>query len=374
MNKRSHVKEILKTRKSIFAFSTVLLASLMLGGCSSSTESNTRAAKDITNAVLTQTSQDCSEYAASYESNVKDVKNGTEFTGQLSVSASISSCQVVANAIPNYDFNDSTANFATDVAEQSLSFNIPRNPKAANSSTELSILYYGAVMLNGVVLDQVANGCYMPSDTSADKDGNIPNGCGLWVDWRLDPLGKISLGADSHNAHTQPDGLYHYHGNPYALYDTEDTSKVSPVIGFAADGFPIFGPLFKDEKTGETVEAVSGYTIKSGTRPDGESSPGGSYDGTYIQDYEFTNVGNLDKCNGQIVNGEYGYYVTKSYPYVMGCYTGTPDYSFFRFQDIVIWAVAGMVVILGALAGTVVGVVRRARRKSKTETLGEESK
>jgi hypothetical protein len=225
-----------------------------------------------------------------------------------------------------------------------------------------------------VVLDQVANGCYMPDDASADKNGNIANGCGLWVEWRLDPLGKISLGADSHNAHTQPGGLYHYHGNPYALYDTEDASKASPVIGFAADGFPVFGPLFEDEKTGEVVEAVSGFTIKSGTRPTGDSSPGGSFDGTYVQDYEFTNAGTLDKCNGQTVNGQYGYYVTKTYPYVMGCYTGTPDYSFFRLQDIVIWVIAGLVLILGAVTGTAVMVVKRVRRKSKVENSAEESK
>lgn len=365
MNKRSQLKVILKPHKSVFAVSLVLAISLMLGGCSSAAEPNASSKKDITNAVLTETSHDCSDYAAAYESNVKDVKNGTEFVGQLTIASGSDSCKLTANAIPNYDFNDSTANFATDVSEQSVSFNVPRNPKIAATSSELSLLSYGGVMLNGVVLDQVANGCYMPNDASADQDGNIANGCGLWVDWRLDPLGKISLGTDSHNAHTQPGGLYHYHGNPFALYDNEAASKVSPVIGFAADGFPIYGPLFEDPKTGKVLEAVSGYTIKSGNRPTGDTSPGGSYDGTYVQDYEFTNAGNLDKCNGQTVNGEYGYYVTKTYPYVMGCYTGTPDYSFFKFQDVVIWVIAGLVLILGAVAGTVIAVVKRLRRKRK---------
>jgi len=365
VNERSRVKEILKAHKAALAVSIALVSSLVLGGCSSSGESTNGESEDITNAVLTETSHDCSDYAASYQSKVKDVKNGTDFVGQLTIASGSDSCKVTANAIPNYDFNDSSAKFATDVSEQSVSLSIPRDPIIAESSSELSLLYYGGVMLNGVVLDQVANGCYMPDDAAADQDGNIANGCGLWVDWRLDPLGKISLGADSHNAHTQPGGLYHYHGNPYALYDTQDASKASPVIGFAADGFPIFGPLFEDEKTGEVVEAVSGYTIKSGTRPTVDNSPGGSYDGTYVQDYEFTDAGTLDECNGQTVNGQYGYYVTKTYPYVMGCYTGTPDYSFFRFQDIVIWVIAGLVLILGAVAGTVIAVVKRLRRKRK---------
>jgi len=72
----------------------------------------------------------------------------------------------------------------------------------------------------------------------------------------------------------------------------------------------------------------SGYTLKNGSRPSTDGSPGGTYDGTYIQDYEFTNAGSLDRCNGMNVNGQYGYYVTDSYPYVMGCYSGTPSNSF----------------------------------------------
>jgi hypothetical protein len=374
VNKRSRVKGILKQRKIVLLVLSIIFSSLVLGGCSSAVESASGESKDITNAVLVETSQDCADYAAAYESNVKDVKNGTTFAGQLTISTGSDSCRVTANAIPNYDFNDSTANFASEVAVQSIALNVPRNPVLANSSSDLSLLWYGAVMLNGVVLDQVANGCYMPDDASADRDGNIANGCGLWVDWRLDPLGKVSLGADSHNAHTQPGGLYHYHGNPYALYDTEDKTKASPVIGFAADGFPIYGPRYVDETTGRVVEATSGYTIKLGSRPTADSSPGGSYDGSYIQDYEFTNAGNLDKCNGRTVNGEYGYYVTETYPYTMGCYTGTPDYSFFKFQDVVVWVVAGLVAILAGIVGTIFLTVRRIRRKRASAVADKESK
>ena len=84
-------------------------------------------------------------------------------------------------------------------------------------------------------------------------------------------------------------------------------------------------------KSSSVLEAKSGYTLIKGSRPEGDSSPGGTYDGSYIQDYEFTNSGTLDKCNGMTINGQYGYYVTSSYPYVMGCYTGTPNQSFAKF-------------------------------------------
>ena len=54
------------------------------------------------------------------------------------------------------------------------------------------------------------------------------------------------FGTDSHNAHTQPDGAYHYHGDPVAMYDTSGETA-SGVIGFAADGFPIFGPYIDED-------------------------------------------------------------------------------------------------------------------------------
>ena len=313
------------------------LASVVtLVGCSSTTSSSSSSSSsstaddvvDIKNVVLTNLSGDCAEYSATYQANVTDITRDMDFVSTFDVSEDGQSCTVSANAIPNYDFNDSSAHFAEPVAEQQISLSIPRTPQAATTPTALSMQSYNAIMLNGVVLDLIANGCYKPDDAAADEDGNIANGCGPTVDWRLDPMGPVGFGTDSHNGHTQPGGLYHYHGNPNALFDPEETNQGSPVIGFAADGFPIYGPHYLDPGTGEMRHAVSGYTLKAGTRPSGKGSPGGSYDGTYIQDYEYTQAGTLDACNGMTVNGQYGYYVTDSYPYVMGCFTGTPDSSF----------------------------------------------
>ena len=321
---------------------------------------------DITDAILTNLSGDCADYSATYTANVMDVKRDLPFVAQFTVSEDSTSCLITANDIPNYDVNDASANFAEPVATQSISFSIPRNPQPATTTTDLNLWTYNAVMLNGVVVDQLANGCYKPDDSAADKDGNVANGCGPWVDWRLDPMGKVKFGTDSHNGHTQPGGLYHYHGNPNALFDPQETDQGSPVIGFAADGFPIFGPHYIDATTGEMREATSGYTLKAGDRPAGDSSPGGSYDGTYIQDYEFTAAGTLDKCNGMTVNGQYGYYATSSYPYVMGCYTGTPSLSFFKFWDIAWWVIGAVLGALLALASIIIFIARRRRaRKGK---------
>ena len=350
-------------------FSALAIA---LTGCTSSTKTSAGESVDIRNAILTNSSGDCADYSASYQADVTDIQRDMGFISQFDVSEDGESCAVSANVIPNYDFNDGTGHFAEPVSEQNISLKVPRNPKVANSTSELSLLSYNAVMLNGVVLDQVANGCYMPNDPSADENGNIANGCGLWVDWRLDPLGTVSLGADSHNGHTQPGGLYHYHGNPNALFDPQATKQSSPVIGFAADGFPIYGPFYKDPATGELREAVSGYTLKVGSRPDGDNSPGGTYDGTYIQDYEFTDAGTLDECNGMTIDGQYGYYVTDTYPYVMGCYAGSPDLSFFKFWDIAWWILGGVLMVVVIITVLSVYLVRRHRKNKAAFQTGDD--
>jgi hypothetical protein len=340
------------------------LTLIALAACSSITSDTAATTVDTRDIILTNLSGDCADYAATYEADVTDVKRDVAFASNLTVVANGGSCSASANSIPNYDFDDDTANFATAAAEQDLTFSIPRNPEKAASSTGLTLLTYNAIMLNGVVLDSTADGCYSPDSDQADRDGNVAVGCGLFADWRLDPLGPVTFGTDSHNAHVQPGGIYHYHGNPMALFDSEPTAGGSPVIGFAADGYPIYGPYYVDDETGELLEATSGYTLKEGDRPTDDASPGGSYDGTYLQDYEFTDAGTLDECNGMTVDGQYGYRVTGSYPWVMACFTGTPDPSFFKFWSIAWWVIGGLSALLIVGVFFIVRRVRRARRVS----------
>ena len=51
--------------------------------------------------------------------------------------------------------------------------------------------------------------------------------------------------------------------------------------------------------------------------------------GQFIGDYEYADgSGDLDECNGMTVEGQYGYYLTDDYPYVVACYAGTPSGTF----------------------------------------------
>ena len=294
---------------------------------------------DISGALFSEFDANCATYANCYISSVMDVQNGSRFDGNVKISVSGDKCLFASNAIPNHDFNAS-GNFATRASAQDLSYEIPISPTAAASVTQL-VMGDDAVFLNGVKLDLFAAACY---DVGSQSLGLERIGCGpdqIDHPWRYDPMSSFNnFGTDEHNAHTQPDGTYHYHGNPMAMFEADCTTGVaSPVIGFAADGFPIYGTCFDDNGTvrkavpsyqlkmgGGAREDVSGYTTPVGGRGSVVSS---NYDGQFRGDYEYVaGSGDLDECNGMVVNGQYGYFITDAYPWVLGCYSGTPDESF----------------------------------------------
>lgn len=283
---------------------------------------------NITNANLSNNSGNCESYMAAYTAEATDVARDLIFIGNLSITLNDNKCIFSTNAIPNHDFNDGGNAFPNDVSEQNDVFEITASPSPATTSTALSLQVDNAILLNGVKVDLLAAGCF------GIGDGKV--GCNdMSTPWRYDPMHPANgFRVDSHNAHAQPDGTYHYHGSPFALF-ADDNSQSSPVIGFAADGFPIYGSYIDDSLLGGNQgirKAASSYRLKEGTRINADGSaadPGGNYDGAFRDDYEYVpGLGDLDQCNGMTIDGQYGYYITDNYPYVLACFTGTPDVSF----------------------------------------------
>ena len=109
-------------------------------------------------------------------------------------------------------------------------------------------------------------------------------------------------------------------------------------IAWAADGFPMYefhGYRDAADATSGMKELHSSWRLKSGERPGGDKGPGGAFDGTYTQDYEFVKgSGDLDECNGrfgvtpEFPAGTYYYVITGEFPYVTRALRGTPDKSF----------------------------------------------
>ena len=123
------------------------------------------------------------------------------------------------------------------------------------------------------------------------------------------------LGLDHENGHVNNRGLYHKH----ALSPYFKKSLTMSLVGSSADGFEIhyFAQNFK-----------SSWQLKKGVR---SSPPGGNYDGTYNQDYEHVvDFGDLDKCNGIILEGRYIYIATDEYPFFLRCFRGAVPHQFLR--------------------------------------------
>lgn len=147
--------------------------------------------------------------------------------------------------------------------------------------------------------------------------------------WNYEALGgAVPLGLDANYGHVQPNGAYHYHGLPTGLLDELEFSKDkhSPLVGWAADGYPIYALYgYKDPKAPDSniVELRSSYQLKKGDRPGGDDGPGGKYDGAFTQDYEYVEgLGDLDECNGrftvtpQFPEGTYAYFLTEEWPVI----------------------------------------------------------
>ncbi len=324
---------------------SLAIAAALLSGCnggddsSSATSTPSVSGNNITNLLFTNLSGDCQQYLGTFFSTVNDIQRSLIYTGQTQITSSGSKCVVQSNAIPNHDFNDVTASFATNVSEQSTYYEFTASPSFADSTTALSLGTSEAILLNGVKVDLLAAACYGVGDERT--------GCGqseINNPWRYDPMSSLNgFGTDIHNAHVQPTGEYHYHGNPVAMFVQDCVGgEASPVIGFAADGFPIYGSCFLDSSTSQVRKATSSYRLKTGARVDvgsytapvvGGNVVSSNYDGQFRGDWEYSaGLGDLDECNGMTVNGQYGYYVTDAFPWVINCFKGSVDTSFSGFS------------------------------------------
>ncbi|MCM2369866.1 YHYH protein [Aporhodopirellula aestuarii] len=227
-----------------------------------------------------------------------------------------------ANGIPNHKTgvfpNRGNPNRITP---QRHEYRVPADPQVADRITPMHGEF--GVAINGVPFDPGAGEFY---------DGE--------PGWQYEPLsGAIALGIDVSHAHVQPTGKYHYHGLPTGLIDSVEVKagEHSPLIGWAADGFPmyvVYGYQDPQNPASAVVKLKSSYQLKQGNRPGG-NAPGGKYDGTFVRDYEYVaGSGDLDECNGRFAvtpeypDGTYVYFLTEEWPVVPRCYRGTPSSDF----------------------------------------------
>lgn len=242
---------------------------------------------------------------------------------------------VSANGIPDHE----TGQFPNRgnpnvVREQAYTFRIPLDP-APPSEPVLTAArihrdngYIFGVAINGVPFEPATGMNWTPDGV---RRGGMP---GDWVHEAIG--GSVDFGIDQANAHVQRTGAYHYHGIPTPVI----TDMQPTLVGYAADGYPIYGPLgYQDpsDAMSPLVALKSSWQLKTGDRPVPPHGPGGTPDGRYTADFEFKpGIGDLDQLNGRFAvtpeypNGVYHYVLTDAFPHVPRGFAAPPDASFRR--------------------------------------------
>jgi hypothetical protein len=251
-------------------------------------------------------------------------------TNQVSIQLDHGYRHVTANGIPNHKvgpFPNETNPHS--IRPQQYRIDLPASPQPADKIT--SIYLSGRRGPPNMPFGITVIGVLMDPGTAEFWNGDRQAG------WNYEALsGAVPLGIDENLAHVQPNGGYHYHGLPRPLLKSLDlkAGSHSPLVGWAADGFPVYALYgYADPKKAESavIELKSSFRLKDGDRPGGDRAPGGKFDGTFVQDYEFVEgIGDLDECNGrfcvtpEFTNGTYAYFLTNDWPVIPRSFRATP--------------------------------------------------
>ena len=274
---------------------------------------------------------------------------------------------VTTTGVPSYitgPFMDGNPSLATN---QNAIFKMPLNPTQNTGTLTNTTGGNIGIFVNGVALFDYRDGVAWNSNSNSLCGGlpgmsPCPGGPGASFSWNRDAIRAEKAGFDCSKGHPAM-GNYHHHQNPSAfkldltvisnvcdLYDADglyviDSTVHSPLIGYAYDGFPIYGAYgFKNaDGTGGITRIKSSYQLRNITArtvwADGTDVPDGptvstTYPlGYFREDYEFINHAQadyLDVHNGRFCvtpeypNGIYCYFATvneewnSAYPYVVG--------------------------------------------------------
>lgn len=255
---------------------------------------------------------------------------------------------VHTHGIPTYvtgPYLDGNPSVASD---QNAIFKFPISPTQNTGTLTSTTGGNIGLFINGVALFDYRDGASWKSSTSAMAGGPY-GGMGDGV-WNRDAVVGERGGFDCSKGHPAM-GNYHHHQNPSAfdldlnvistvcnLYDADglyaiDSTVHSPLIGFAYDGFPIYGAYaYKNaDGTGGIVRMKSSYNLRNittrttysnGTTVTAGPAVSTTYPlGYFREDYEYittTADDYLDEHNGRFC-------ITPEYPQGIYCYFATVD-------------------------------------------------
>lgn len=282
---------------------TLLSLALITASCGSDADDSSAADSVTTEAAdVEATTVDASEDDAAEESAVVAGSATCDETAALFVTAGSANpdladpevsgvCDgdtivVTSNGIPDYTYIGTSPG---EPAAGNYVFTIPATPVMADEVTDVPDLGTAAFALNGVPI-------YGPTEGTG---GDV-----------LSLAGALSE-CGSHNG---PTG-FHIHqilttDNTDCLFTPAEVAAAPQLVGYAFDGYPIYTGIDQYtsswELTDESLFATDTWAAHS-----------------YVE-----GSGDLDQCNGLTdADGNYAYYTTETFPYVLGCYSGVVDVS-----------------------------------------------
>jgi len=324
------------------------------------------------NPVITSWLQNTSETGSYYFSGNSTTVSNNILVNCQSVEYSDNFAYISTQGIPAYPTGPFSDGNPSNAEAQNNIYKMPLNPQPNNSTPTNTTGGNIGVFINGVALFDYRDGVAWNNNTNYLCGGPgyppCPGGPMATQNWNRDAIPAEMGGFDCSKGHPAQ-GNYHHHQNPSAfkldlevvsdicnLYDAEglyaiDAENHSPLIGFAYDGYPIYGAYgFKNsDGSGGITRIESGYQLRNITSrtngPDlnqvvtiAQGPNAGSQEtmflGYFREDYEHVEHTDeeeyLDEHNGRFCvtpeypNGTYAYFATvdenwnSAYPYAVG--------------------------------------------------------
>jgi len=282
-------------------------------------------------AIIMQASAQLSPVITSW---VHNVHGATGYGGILSnvelVQYDASNVYVSCTCIPGYSIGP-WAGDPNIPSNQNFVFKITRTPQKNSGAPTVVGLGQVGVWSNGVAIYNASDGMSYNNDATWHRNAYYFEGSSF----------------DDCLGHPDVSGCYHHHVNPKCLYNDSDKTQHSPIIGYAFDGYPVYGAYgyANPDGSGGIKRMTPSYQLRThmvhrDTLPNGTvvsvGNEGPVVSGTYplgdfMEDYKYVaGSGDLDTNNGRFCItpdyplGTYAYFVTIDstytpvYPYVLG--------------------------------------------------------
>jgi hypothetical protein len=216
---------------------------------------------------------------------------------------------MTTNALPNHETGDfPNASNPNAISAQDSTWTLPLVPNFVGQAQDV---YETGVAINGVKFEPGTD-----ERVTCDSREIHP----------IEGLQTVAdLGMDFNNAHVQPNGAYHYHGISALMVEVLSSDADLVHVGFARDGYLLYysksGQYSPSYKVGSGNRTGSGclYTPRKGNAVDF----GSVKDGALTDDWEYdASYGDLDECNGTMIDDSYAYVITDGFPYIPRCLMG----------------------------------------------------